>query len=147
MLKPLLKLLPIWISPVAQARSSNLYSTAYPIATDDRCANFLASTCPAQPLNLQQTLSASKLPLKKFHRLLDLAFWAGGISKISKAAKVLSLTHTRSSPHITFSASLRAFFLAKNSLSSSPDKLSERCPEVITGGADGGNRPSRSEER
>ena len=27
------------------------------------------------PLNLQQTLSASKLPLEKFHRLLDLAFW------------------------------------------------------------------------
>ena len=28
-----------------------------------------------KPLNLQQTLSASKLPLEKFHRLLDLAFW------------------------------------------------------------------------
>src|SRR4028119_2381831 len=27
-----------------------------------------------KPLNLQQTLSASKLPLEKFHRLLDLVF-------------------------------------------------------------------------
>jgi hypothetical protein len=26
-------------------------------------------------LNLQQALSASKLPLEKFHRLLDLALW------------------------------------------------------------------------
>jgi hypothetical protein len=26
-------------------------------------------------LNLQQALSASKLPLEKFHRLLDLVFW------------------------------------------------------------------------
>ena len=26
-------------------------------------------------LNLHQALSASKLPLEKFHRLLDLAFW------------------------------------------------------------------------
>jgi hypothetical protein len=27
------------------------------------------------PFDLQQALSASKLPLEKFHRLLDLAFW------------------------------------------------------------------------
>ncbi len=26
-------------------------------------------------LNLQQALNASKLPLEKFHRLLDLVFW------------------------------------------------------------------------
>jgi hypothetical protein len=44
-------------------------------ATDDRCANFSASTCPTQTFNLQQALSASKLPLEKFHRLLDLIFW------------------------------------------------------------------------
>jgi hypothetical protein len=50
---------------------------------------------------LATSSTAAKLPLKKFHRLLDLAFWAGGASKISKAAKVLSLTNTRSSPHIT----------------------------------------------
>jgi hypothetical protein len=36
---------------------------AYPGATNDRCANFWASTCPTQLLNLQQALSASKIPL------------------------------------------------------------------------------------
>src|SRR4028118_1295127 len=66
----------------------------------------------------------------------------GNIKKYQKPAKVSSLTHTSSSPAIVFLASFWAFFFAKNSSSSLPDKLSEGCPEVITGGADGGNRPS-----
>jgi hypothetical protein len=44
-------------------------------ATDDRCANFSASTCPTQNLKLTASSTADKLPLEKFHRLLDLAFW------------------------------------------------------------------------
>src|SRR4028118_143351 len=81
MLKPLLKLLPIWISPVAQARSSNLYSTAYPIATDDRCANFSASTCPTQPLNLQQALQRTSCHSKNF--IGCLTYFLGEILKIA----------------------------------------------------------------
>src|SRR4028118_643178 len=44
-------------------------------ATDDRCANFSASTCPTQSLKLVADSTADKLPLEKFHRLLDLVFW------------------------------------------------------------------------
>ena len=43
--------------------------------TDDRCANFSASTCPTQPSLLTASSTAVKLPLEKFHRLLDLVFW------------------------------------------------------------------------
>jgi hypothetical protein len=43
-------------------------------ATDDRCAKFSASTCP-QSLKLAADSTADKLPLEKFHRLLDLVFW------------------------------------------------------------------------
>ena len=44
-------------------------------ATDDRCANFSASTCPIQRPLLTTSSTADKLPLEKFHRLLDLVFW------------------------------------------------------------------------
>jgi len=44
-------------------------------AADDRCANFSASTCPTQSLKLAADSKADKLPLEKFHRLLDLVFW------------------------------------------------------------------------
>jgi hypothetical protein len=47
----------------------------YAPATDDRCANFSASTCPTQSLKLTASFLADKLPLEKFHRLLDLGFW------------------------------------------------------------------------
>jgi len=50
-------------------------------ATDDRCANFSASTCPTQNLKVTASSRADKLPLEKFHRLLDLAFWGGETSK------------------------------------------------------------------
>ena len=46
-----------------------------PAATDDRCANFSAPTCPTQLLKLTASSLADKLPLEKFHRLLDLVFW------------------------------------------------------------------------
>ena len=66
------------ITPITKPWSwtNRLSRNRWPLhaATDDRCANFSASTCPTQQLPLQQTLSASKLPLEKFHRLLDLAF-------------------------------------------------------------------------
>jgi len=39
-----------------------------------------------RPFNLQQTLSASKLPLEKFHRLLDLVLW-GNIKKYQRCLK------------------------------------------------------------
>jgi hypothetical protein len=48
---------------------------ATPATTDDRCANFSASTCPTQPPLLTTSSTTDKLPLEKFHRLLDLAFW------------------------------------------------------------------------
>ncbi|CAA9401782.1 hypothetical protein AVDCRST_MAG84-6179, partial [uncultured Microcoleus sp.] len=41
----------------------------------DRCANFSASTCPTQHFKFTASSTASKLPLEKFHRLLDLFFW------------------------------------------------------------------------
>ena len=44
-------------------------------ATDDRCANFSASTCPTHSPLLTASSTADKLPLEKFHRLLDLVFW------------------------------------------------------------------------
>jgi hypothetical protein len=43
-------------------------------ATDDRYANFSASTRPTQSLKLAADSTADKLPLEKFHRLLDLVF-------------------------------------------------------------------------
>jgi hypothetical protein len=39
------------------------------------------STRPAQALKLTTSSTADKLPLEKFHRLLDLAFWGGETSK------------------------------------------------------------------
>jgi hypothetical protein len=59
-------------------RSNNLATHA---AADDRCANFSASTRPTQALKLTASSTADKLPLEKFHRLLDLAFWGGETSK------------------------------------------------------------------
>jgi len=47
----------------------------YAPATDDRGANFSASTSPTQPSKLTASSTADKLPLEKFHRLLDLVFW------------------------------------------------------------------------
>ena len=44
-------------------------------ATDDRCANFSASTCPTQHFKFTASSTTDKLPLEKFHRLLDLVFW------------------------------------------------------------------------
>ena len=41
------------------------------------------------PLYLQQAPRASKLPLEKFHRLLDLTFW-GEHQKISMLAQIAS---------------------------------------------------------
>ena len=43
-------------------------------ATNDRCANFSASTCPTQAPLLTTSCTTDKLPLEKFHRLLDLGF-------------------------------------------------------------------------
>jgi hypothetical protein len=51
------------------------YGTHSPPATDDRCANFSASTCPTEALELTASSKTDKLPLEKFHRLLDLVFW------------------------------------------------------------------------
>jgi hypothetical protein len=48
----------------------------YAPATDDRYANFSASTCPTQSFKLTVSSIADKLPLEKFHRLLDLGFWS-----------------------------------------------------------------------
>jgi len=62
-----------------QAHSDQQLSTH--AATNDRCANFSASTCPPQSPLLTASSTADKLPLEKFHRLLDLAFWGGETSK------------------------------------------------------------------
>jgi hypothetical protein len=51
------------------------------VATDDRCANFSASTYPTQALQRATSSTADKLPLEKFYRLLDLVFW-GQIFKV-----------------------------------------------------------------
>jgi hypothetical protein len=56
-----------------QAHSDQQLSTH--VATDDRCANFSASTCPTQAIYASTGSTADKLPLEKFHRLLDLGFW------------------------------------------------------------------------
>jgi ferredoxin len=56
-----------------QAHSDPQLSTH--AATDDRCANFSASTCPTQALQQATSSTVDKLPLEKFHRLLDLGFW------------------------------------------------------------------------
>jgi hypothetical protein len=55
-------------------------------ATDDRCANFSASTCPTEKLKLRTSFLTDKLPLEKFHRLLDLVFW-GNIKKYQYCVK------------------------------------------------------------
>ena len=55
-----------------QAHSDPQLSTH--AATDDRCANFSASTCPTRRPLLKASSTADKLPLEKFHRLLDLGF-------------------------------------------------------------------------
>ena len=55
-----------------QAHSDQQLSTH--AATDDRCANFSASPCPTQHLKFIASSTADKLPLEKFHRLLDLVF-------------------------------------------------------------------------
>jgi len=55
-----------------QAHSDPQLSTH--VATDDRCANFSASICPTQALQRATSSTADKLPLEKFHRLLDLVF-------------------------------------------------------------------------
>ena len=52
-------------------------------ATDDRCANFSASTCPTQAPLVTANSTADKLPLEKFHRLLDLGFWVKFLKLIS----------------------------------------------------------------
>ena len=52
-------------------------------------------------LNLQQALSASKLPLEKFHRLLDLAFWVKFLKFNSISLFVFLWDVYRVSPGIT----------------------------------------------
>src|SRR4028119_1682848 len=64
-----------------QAHSSPQLSTH--AATDDRCANFSASTCPTQAPLVTANSTADKLPLEKFHRLLDLGFWVKFLKLIS----------------------------------------------------------------
>jgi len=72
-----MRLVCVWHT-IGQTSAGNLKSKVKPARTaapDDRCANFSASTCPT-PLPLLTTRStADKLPLEKFHRLLDLGFW------------------------------------------------------------------------
>ena len=58
-----------------QAHSDQQFSSH--AATNDRYANFSASTRPTQGPQLTASSTADKLPLEKFHRLLDLAFWGG----------------------------------------------------------------------
>jgi hypothetical protein len=71
------------MQPIGRKQSSghSVQQLSLPAATDDRCANFSASTCPTQLLELIASSTADKLPLEKFHRLLDLAFWGGETSK------------------------------------------------------------------
>src|SRR4028119_304137 len=68
-----------------QSPNQNLRAIAigdhYAPATDDRCTNFSASTCPTHPPLLTTSSKADKLPPEKFHRLLNLAFWGGETSK------------------------------------------------------------------
>src|SRR4028118_1411077 len=52
-------------------------------------------------LNLQQALSASKLPLEKFHRLLDLAFWVKFLKLHTISCFVFLWDVNRVSPGIT----------------------------------------------
>jgi len=56
---------------------------------------------------------------------------------------VSSLTSTHSSPTMILSASLRAFPLAASSLISSPDKLLEGCPEMVTKSSQASENGSR----
>src|SRR4028118_908140 len=68
-------------------------------ATDDRCANFSASTCPTQLLELIASSTADKLPLEKFHRLLDLVFWGEFLKLNSISLFVFLFYDYRVSPH------------------------------------------------
>ena len=58
-------------------------------------------------LNLQQALSASKLPLEKFHRLLDLALWGKFLKFESISLFVFFWEFYRVSPGITRPGCLR----------------------------------------
>jgi len=65
------------------------------------------------PLYLQASYTADKLPLEKFHRLLDLAFW-GEHQKISKSCKgFIADQHSLISAHDLVSQLLRLFFSQK----------------------------------
>jgi len=70
-------------------------------ATDDRCANFSASTCPTQLLELIASSTADKLPLEKFHRLLDLVFLGNFLKLHSISLFVFFGEFYRVSPGIT----------------------------------------------
>ena len=58
-------------------------------------------------LNLQQALSASKLPLEKFHRLLALVFWVKFLKFDSISCFVFLWDVNRVSPGITRPGCLR----------------------------------------
>ncbi len=73
----------------------------YTAATDDRCANFSASTCPTQHLKLAASSLADKLPLEKFYRLLDLVFWGKFLKLDSISLFVFFGKFYRVSPGIT----------------------------------------------
>jgi len=70
-------------------------------AANDRCANFSASTCPTQSLKLTATSTTDKLPLEKFHRLLDLVFWGKFLKLDSISCFVFLWDVYRVSPGIT----------------------------------------------
>ena len=70
----------------AWADAGNLKNKVEPAraaATDDRYANFSASTCPTHSPLLTTNSTADKLPLEKFHRLLDLGFGVGELKNIN----------------------------------------------------------------
>jgi hypothetical protein len=90
-----------------QAHSSQQLSTH--AATDDRYANFSASTCPTQPPQLTASSTADKLPLEKFHRLLDLVFWGKFLKFGSISCFVFLWVVNRVSPGITGYHSTRFF--------------------------------------
>jgi hypothetical protein len=62
------------------------------------------------PFNLQQALSASKLPLEKFHRLLDLAFWGNFLKVYSISCFVFLWDVYPVIPGITGYYSTRLFY-------------------------------------
>jgi hypothetical protein len=79
-------------------QTSNLAPTPQPMTA---ALIFRRQLVRRRTLNLQQALSASKLPLEKFHRLLDLVFWG----KFLKFDTILSFVFLwdvyRVSPDIT----------------------------------------------